>query len=107
MENETYCLFCLDEIKTYTPQEKIDFGCICKVNFHNECMKVWLSYNTIASCPLCRYNMVEDNTTIIISHSQTNNILQNNTQFVLPFILVICMYLFVVLLIVFSNFYSS
>ena len=62
MNNEKYCLFCLDIIPNSEFREiEIDFGCSCKINYHNECMDIWLSSHRFASCPLCRNRQPIDN----------------------------------------------
>lgn len=102
MNNEKYCLFCLDIIPNSEFREiEIDFGCSCKINYHNECMDIWLSSHRFASCPLCRNRQpIDNNITIIISQTTTNHgISHNDIPFILPFMLVICMFTFVLILV--------
>ena len=95
MENDRYCLFCLDEVKNHT-QFKINFGCHCKIHFHNECMKTWLTQHNVISCPLCRHVMTHtDDMTIVIISQSHSGVLENDTHFILPLMMIMCMFLLV------------
>ena len=107
MDNEIYCLFCLDTIDNHEyNSNEIDFGCSCKINFHKKCMDVWLSSHRFVSCPLCRHRQpINNNITIIISQSPRTRIIpQNDAPFILPFMLVVCVFIFILILVFYSSY---
>ena len=73
-EGDIICIFCFIEISKDEEKNTNNFGCECKVPYHQSCLNGWLEKQN--NCPICRvnHNQVEEVVeTTQIELSRVNN----------------------------------
>lgn len=58
MYNVEICIICLNEIRNDKAKREL-FYCDCYLNFHNSCIKKWVTKSN--TCPMCRTVMNYNN----------------------------------------------
>ena len=49
---QNYCVICFDDIEESDKAKKMYFNCDCYLNFHHDCILLWMDRET--TCPMCR-----------------------------------------------------